>query len=94
MKVVINGYHPGSMLKTVLNKITSELNKMMQNLNLGKNCTSKFFSIHDQSNYIKHLLSSSIDFPFKQIVIVINSLDKSSLRNEDFLAYLTLLAKC
>ena len=87
--LVLNGYHPGTIFKTILNSLTTHLKERKQT-----QVKLKFFSIKDQIDYIHTLFSNdSGELDFDQLVIVVNSLDKSNMRNEDFQGYLSYLCK-
>ena len=90
-----NGYHPGLTLKTLLKELTSYINKNYVKRTKTSSVAQmdKFFSMHDNIEYLMKTLSlESIDI--KKIYIVINSLDAGNLKSLELQRYLSILARC
>lgn len=91
--VIVNGFHPGATLKCALKQLTNFINHTY--VKSGKSSLkemTKFFSMHDNIEYLLKTLSiESLNIP--KIYIIIISLDGGNLKSLELQRHLSVLAK-
>lgn len=89
----VNGFHPGLTLKTALKELTSFINaNYVKEAKSGLRIMNKFFSMHDNIEYLLKTLSlEALNIP--KIYIIIMSLDGGNLKSLELQRHLSILAR-
>jgi hypothetical protein len=89
----VNGFHPGLTLKTALKELTSFINTYyVKEAKSGLRVMNKFFSMHDNIEYLLKTLSlEALNIP--KIYIIIMSLDGGNLKSLELQRHLSILAR-
>lgn len=89
--MVVNGYHVGTTIKTVLNSVSKFINQLYKKAN-----RPKFQSQSEQIDEIKKHMNKleEIDMGNVYLLIVIHSLDMGALKQSDAIEILGQLATC
>lgn len=94
--LVINAYHPGMTLKAALKKLTSHINdiyiKTRQKQGSIK-AVYKFYSMHDNIEYILKMLSLEV-LNIPKIYIIVVSIDAGNIKIVELQKHISTLARC
>lgn len=92
--LIVNGFHPGLTLKTALKELTGHINHYyIKPATSTLKMQHKFFSMHDNIEYLMKILSiTSLGIP--KIYIIITSLDGGNLKSLELQRHLSILARC
>ena len=92
--IIANGFHPGITLKSLLKELTSFINyNFVKPSRSNLKEMTKFFSMHDNIEYLLKTLSiEELNIP--KIYIVIISLDGGNLKSLELQRHLSILARC